>query len=80
MSNRPSNESKPESAREQRDAVLDNERKAHEKQPENFKEEAVDDKLIDLGPVSSDDSNIQDLDPKPEHERGGANESGAAKR
>ena len=64
---RPSSEPKPQSQREQRERVLENERQAHDKaSPENFKEEAVEDKIIDLGPVASgDDSNIKDLDPKP---------------
>ena len=65
MTSRQPDQSKPASAREQRDTVLENARKAHDKaSPENFKEEAVEDKVIDLGPVSSDDSNIKDLDPK----------------
>jgi hypothetical protein len=65
MSSRQPNESKPESAREQRETVLENQRKAHDKaSPENFKEEAIEDKVIDLGPVSSHESNIKDLDPK----------------
>ena len=57
------NDLKPESADEQRDAVLDAERKANEKQPKNFKDEAVTEKVIELGPVDADDSNIKDLDP-----------------
>ena len=46
-----------------RDAVLEAEREANERQPENFKDAAVTEKVIDLGPVDPKDSNIKDLDP-----------------
>lgn len=55
------NDPKPESAQE-REAVLEAERRANEKQPENFKDKAVTEKVIDLGPVDPDEGNIKDLD------------------
>lgn len=59
----PTQEPKPESAEEQREQVLENERKANEKQPKNFKDDAVTEKVIDLGPIDPNDGNIDDLDP-----------------
>ena len=53
-------QSVPESARD-RDVVLDAEREANKKQPENFKDKAVTEKVIDLGP--GDPKDVKDLDP-----------------
>ena len=55
-------QSVPESARD-RDVVLDAEREANKKQPENFKDKAVTEKVIDLGPGDPTDGNVKDLDP-----------------
>lgn len=55
------NDPKPESAKE-REAVLEAERRANEKQPENVKDKAVTEKVIDLRSVDPDEGNIKDLD------------------
>jgi hypothetical protein len=44
----------------QRERVLDAEREANKEQPENFKDEALTDKVIDVNPEAGD---IRDLDP-----------------
>ncbi len=44
----------------ERDDVLDAEREANKKQPENFKDKALTDKVIDVNPEAGD---IRDLDP-----------------
>jgi hypothetical protein len=44
----------------QRERVLDAEREANKEQPENFKDEALTDKVIDVDPEAGD---IRDLDP-----------------
>lgn len=55
------NKSKPLADDERkRENVLDAEREANEKQPENFKDKALTDKVIDVDPKKGD---IRDLDP-----------------
>ena len=43
---------------------MESERKASEKHPENFKDEAVTDKKVEIGPIDKDGSAIKGLDPK----------------
>ena len=43
---------------------MESERKASEQQPENFKDEAVTDKKVEIGPIDKDGSAIKGLDPK----------------
>jgi hypothetical protein len=57
----PRNESKPDA---QRDAVLDNERKANKDQPRNFKEEAITEKVVKVEPDGTGPSPADSLDPK----------------
>ncbi len=47
----------------QRDALLDSERKANDKQPRNVKEEAINDKFVEIKPGKNGDAPIQGLDP-----------------
>lgn len=57
----PRNDSKPEA---QRDAVLDNERKANSDQPGNFKEDAITEKIVKVEPDGTGPSPMDSLDPK----------------
>ena len=43
---------------------MESERKASARQPENFKDEAVTDKKVEIGPITKDGSAIKGLDPK----------------
>jgi hypothetical protein len=46
----------------QREALEESEKKAAEKQPENFKDEATEDKLVEIGPDLTD-APIKGIDP-----------------
>jgi hypothetical protein len=48
----------------QRDALLDSERQASERQPGSFKDEAITDKVVEIPPVPKDEAPIKGLDPK----------------
>ena len=60
----PTKPDRPKSRNEQREALMESERKASERQPENFKDEAVTDKKVEIGPITKDGSAIKGLDPK----------------
>jgi len=47
----------------QRRQVEDSERKANEKQPGSFKDEAMDEKVVEISPPGSDKRPIEGLDP-----------------
>ena len=49
----------------ERDALEQSERKANELQPENFKEEAMTDKIVEIPPIDGLEPTIKGLDPKP---------------
>ena len=61
---RPTKPDRPKSRNEQREALMESERKASERQPENFKDEAVTDKKVEIGPIDKNGSAIKGLDPK----------------
>ena len=48
---------------DQRKALAESEKKADEKQPQNFKDEATADKKVEVGPDMTDDP-IQGIDPE----------------
>lgn len=52
---------KPDAQREALDA---SERQASEQQPESYKPEATDRKIVEVQPIERDDSAIKGLDPK----------------
>ena len=60
----PTKPDRPKNGDQQRDALMDSERKASEQQPENFKDEAVTDKKVEIGPITKAGSAIKGLDPK----------------
>ncbi|HEX7441506.1 MAG TPA: hypothetical protein VF319_15565 [Caldimonas sp.] len=47
-----------------RDALTQSERKAAERQPDSFKEEAITEKVVEIPPLGSTDKPIEGLDPK----------------
>jgi hypothetical protein len=49
---------------DQRQALEDSERAASEKQPGSFKDEAIDEKIVEIPPVGPDAKPIRGLDPK----------------
>ena len=55
----------PSGAEGQRDALMESERQAAERQPDSFMERAVTDKVVEIPPLSSTDTPIEGLDPKP---------------
>ena len=56
--------SQPGSSRDQRQALEDSERKASEGQPGNFKDSAIDDKVVEIPPIDKDGKPIRGLDPE----------------
>lgn len=48
----------------QREALEDSEREASRKQPGSFKDEAMDEKIVEIPPVGPDEKPIRGLDPK----------------
>lgn len=55
---------------DQRKALEESEKNANRKQPENYKEEATDDKIVEIGPDLEDDP-IKGIDPpEPEPAKG----------
>jgi len=53
----------PESA-DQRKALNDSEKRASEQQPGSYKQDATDDKVVEVGPIDKKDSAIKGIDPK----------------
>ena len=61
----PQKQDTPPDAEAQRDALLEAERKAAERQPDSFMDDAVTDKVVEIPPVQGTDGKpIQGLDPK----------------
>lgn len=54
----------PEPESDQREALKDSERKASEEQPGSFKDEAMEEKIVEIPPVDKDEQPIKGLDPK----------------
>lgn len=52
------------SAADQRDALMESQRKAHEKQPDNLKEQATADKIVEIRPDESGKAPMEGLDSK----------------
>ena len=53
----------PESP-EQRKALNESEKKASERQPGSYKQDATDEKVVEVGPIDKKDSAIKGIDPK----------------
>ncbi len=58
------NTSLKQPAGEQRQALNDSEKKASEKQPGSYKEEATAEKVVEIPPTGPDEKPIRGLDPK----------------
>ena len=54
---------KPDAA-DQRDALMESQKKAHEKQPDSMKEQATADKLVEIKPDASGKAPMDGLDSK----------------
>jgi hypothetical protein len=54
----------PPAERNQRDALNASEKKANEKQPGSYKEEATDEKIVEIPPAGPDARPIRGLDSK----------------
>ena len=48
----------------QRDELLESEKNAAVPQPESFKDEAIEEKIVEIGPISKEGDAIKGLDPK----------------
>lgn len=48
----------------QRDTLMDAQRKANQRQPGSFKDEAVTDKIVEIPPRPKDEKPIEGLDPE----------------
>ncbi|MEO6031537.1 MAG: hypothetical protein ABIP61_06485 [Burkholderiaceae bacterium] len=55
---------KPAKPAKPREALKQSERKASERQPENFKADENDDKTVEIEPIDAKGSAIKGLDPK----------------
>lgn len=65
----------------QRDALLDNERKANSQQPRNFKEDALQDKVVTVGPDGTGPTPTETFDAGSDQQAGsGSGEPAASKR
>ena len=51
------------SPEQQREALNQSQKKANEKQPENYREEETDDKVVEIPPTGPDERPIRGLDP-----------------
>ena len=58
----PKTRTRPQS--DPREALKESERKASEEHPQNFKDDATEDKVVEIPPVEPDGSAIRGLDPK----------------
>ena len=54
----------PKSNAEQREALRESEKQASAKQPENFRDEATDEKQVEILPIDKKGSAIKGIDPK----------------
>ena len=61
--NTPTNQSAPHGIKG-REALEQSERKTAEEHPENFKDEALTDKIVEIPPVDETETPIKGLDPK----------------
>lgn len=68
MPSEPSSTPNPDptpSPNEQRDALLDSERAANRDQPRNFRDKAIEEKVVRVEPDGTGPSPMDSLDPKP---------------
>lgn len=53
----------PDTRPDQREALSESERKASREQPENFKKEGTEDKVVEVLPIDGEGTAIKGLDP-----------------
>jgi hypothetical protein len=63
----------PASPEAQRDALLEAERHANRHQPRNFKEDALDDKVVSVEPDGTGPTSTETFDPDDDRARGSGN-------
>ncbi|MCR5867493.1 MAG: hypothetical protein ACK4PH_20170 [Aquincola tertiaricarbonis] len=62
---------------QQRENLLDAQRKAHQDEPRNFKEDALDDKVVSIEPDGTGPSSTETMDPDVDRDKGSGNPTGA---
>lgn len=63
---------------QQRENLLDAQRKAHQDEPRNFKEDALDDKMVSIEPDGTGPSSTETMDPDADRAKGSGNPAGGA--
>ena len=61
-------------AASQREALLDAQRRANAQQPRNFKEDALDDKVVDVEPDGTGPTSTESFDPPEDQSAGSGND------
>ena len=64
----------------QRKKLLDTERAANRDEPRNFKQDALDDKVVRVEPDGTGPTSTETFDPAQDRERGSGGDSGAPQR
>ena len=62
---------------QQRKRLLDTERAANRDEPRNFKQDALDDKVVSVEPDGTGPTSTETFDPPQDRERGSGGDSGA---
>lgn len=63
---------------QQRENLLDAQRKANQDEPRNFKEDALDDKVVSIEPDGTGPSSTETMDPDGDRAKGSGNPTGGA--
>lgn len=63
---------------QQRENLLDAQRKANQDEPRNFKEDALDDKVVSIEPDGTGPSSTETMDPDADRAKGSGNPMGGA--
>ena len=61
---------------QQRDQLLDSERAANRDEPRNFKQDALDEKVVSVEPDGTGPTSTETFDPQQDRERGSGDRSG----
>ena len=62
-------------AQSQREGLLDAQREAHAKQPRSFKEDALDDKVVEVEPDGTGPTSTETFDPPQDQSAGSGNDT-----
>jgi len=71
----PPGNDQPADAQAQREALLDAQRQAHADQPRNFKEDALEDKVVDVEPDGTGPTSTETFDPPKDQSAGSGNDT-----